>query len=559
MKNKIQLGMLGFSLIEVMVAFGILAFVGLVVSTQTAQFSNFFLKTRKAVEQDLDTMISYKTMIRDLETSYFMKMGYINCGNSKSVMATIKNGLFQFSPSNSEFDLFGIDFTSVGGLSSDGRFVIVSDTGQLRLGDYIVLSLSGEFKFASLFSIKEIDKAKNGIHLVPAVFSATGFNCEGFFVTRSMLDFFGPSIRSNVLVSRIQPVKLKLEGTDLKRIQVYPSVTSQILFTNVSKLEIASKWRNFSQNQANLLEGAMDFEVRLEFESNTVVKDVSSRSGLQTFNARYVLGSVNATNTYAIKGAPSATVVFPSCSVNHEFRNQIMRIHPRNDWWRNMSTLVLKAQVSSSQVVGASITVSFIPQVGAQISCFLHDPEISGPYPSGQGLVEFPGEQSTITLAQGASGFDVYTCAARGTVDVQASMSYFDTQINQIKNIQCSAEPITASTKFRFSNNRRPWCKNYDKGPGSSKRWRAEFGAEGKVVGFDQLSTFGHFSVNKSNGCEFEGDPDMRDEGIASDCDKSEGKKLRRIYLRPYRVDVYEKDSKTRLFTKSKGAYVDCD
>jgi len=553
MKRNLKVCISGFSIVEVLIASAILGAVALIVSTQTSQFSNFFVKTRKAVEQNFDSMISYKMLMRDLETSYFMKLGYLNCSNSNNVMATLGTDIFQMTSALSEFDLIGVDFTSVAGLSEDGKQINVSDVGTLKLGDYIVMSLAGDTRFASLFAIKEINIATRSLKLTPTKFTAKGFNCTDSFVSRAKIDFFGPSIRSNVLVSRIRPTKLKLEESNLRRVVHGNTETSQILFSNVSKFEIRSIWRNFSSSSSDLLEGSMEFQVNVNFLSQEIVRNVSSRSGTQTFNARYILDSVSAANAYAVTGAPASTVVFPSCSISHEFRNNIMRIHPRNNWWRNMTTLVLRGQVSSSSVVGANITVSLFPQVGAAVSCFLHDPDTLGPYPGAASLVEFPGEKGLITLTQKAGGFDIYTCAVRGNVVVQANMSYFDTQIHQIKNIECSADPIRASTQFIFESRWRPSCDQ-----DLSRGGAVDVEIRGRIKGFDADSSFRQFSFDTTTGCEWLDDRDNRESGIASNCSLSRGKKLRRIYLRPYRVDVLNEGSQTSFFTKAEGAYVDC-
>lgn len=544
----------GFSLIEVLIASGLLAIISIVVATQTSSFSKFVSKTRKSLEQDLDSVISYKVIIQDFESSYFMKLGYFKCVNSDVLLSTDTSSEVELTEANAELDLIRADYSSIAGLSSDGSTVIVHDASKLRIGDYIVLSLSEDNSYASLFIIKKVDTELNSIQLLPSSFSVKGYDCSDAFINRSVLDFYGPSIRSNVLASRVKPVKYSLVKKEVLRLEGEEKTSNHSVFQDVSLFAIKSNWKNSSDEKSKAKEGSMNFDFTVKRSSKTIVDSVSSRQGEQTLSARYVIGSANAANVYSMTGAPAATVVFPSCMVNHEFRNQIMRINPANDWWRNVSTFVLKGDISTSGVVGASITVNFQPQPGAVVSCFMHDPDKGMYPPKWPDAVNSPGEQNSVTMTQKSGGFDVFTCAARGVVEVQASMSYFDTQLNQTKIIDCTSSPIQASTQFIFEKDKTPWCE--EKVP----HWGIRMGTPGRVRGLDQTSTFGRFSHQWWNGCQWEGEPDAKDTGIGQSCNKHffPDKKLKRIYLRPYRVDVWRKDGK-KLFTKSEGAYVNCD
>lgn len=544
----------GITLIELLIGVMIVSILAIITMTQTSQLSSFFLKTMKSVDNDT---ISYKELIQDFETSYLMKLGYLNCINSNSVMATDNWANFSFSEELNEFDIISVDYTSIAGFKStedDGNLLALSNVSLLKKGDYLVVFLSSDISFASLYKIKDIKTEDNSISIEPVVFSVEGFNCTSSFVNRNILDFFGPSIKSNVLAARIKPVKYFLKDKELRR-KVEGSKDGQLLFEGVSYFNISSEWRNYSPEKISITSGSMNFEMKFEIKSSEIVKNVSKKLGEQQFGARYILESTGFINNYSVVGAPSIAVPFPSCAVNYEFKNDILKINPENDWWRNMTTFVLKGEISSS-VVGANIIVDFSPGSGAAISCFLHNPKTEKSYPKDEKFVTNPGEQVMLTLAQKIGGFDVYTCAARGFINVTANMSYYDSQTDQLKNIQCSSDEILAASQFQFTGDNKPSCKK------EKKKGERRIKLNGKIRGVDQETTFGGFWLDHSTGCEWEGGPDKRNTGLASSCDDDWSfitgfKKLKRVYLRPYRVDVLNKDGKT-LFTKKEGAYVDC-
>jgi prepilin-type N-terminal cleavage/methylation domain-containing protein len=549
----------GFSLVEVMVAVGILGIVGLAIGTQTNQFSRFFSKTRKILEQDLDSVVSHKILVQDLEHSYFMKMGYVDCQSSKPLLSTQTEGSIEFQEKSSDIDMVVIDYSSFAGLSHDGQWIILSQVSKLNKGDYLVLSLAGDSQSASLFLIQDIQPELNRVALITTSFVEPQFNCESHFVSKTPGDYFSSSTRSNVLASRIKPIKYRFEDESLKRFDLkIKNSQGDILYHPVTSVKINSRWSSLVSQEVGSKEGRMDFEITVNQNKVSHSQSSDSKSSDSTalkknaIQARFILDSATMVNSYALIGTPTSTVKFPSCMVTHQFKNNILKLDPRNNWWRNTSSLTLTGSVSVASVVGASISVQMSPHPKAKISCFLHDPIVEGAYPK-TGLVTEVGEQSFLSLSQKLNGFDTYTCGAQGVVDIQATMTYFDTNINQIKTIECSADSIVASTEFQLMTSLKPYCKK-------KVRMFPEISTSGEIKGFDHSSTFGRFGFHWETACQWDGQSDASlQTGVASDCGHQPHPlaTLKRVYLRPYRVDVRSQDGQS-FFTQKEGAYVDC-
>jgi hypothetical protein len=175
--------------------------------------------------------------------------------------------------------------------------------------------------------------------------------------------------------------------------------------------------------------------------------------------------------------------------------------------------------------------------------CFKHDYNLGVKHVTGNGI------RGSISLTQPGINFDVYTCAARGRIQVSASLSYFDTDINQVKTIQCSSDYINAPTQYIF-NGKMPSCS---RDWGTIKVGDEMFSVAGDV-------SLGNLSVDMNASCEWSGEGgSSATTGIASDCYSWNhwGRDLKRVYFRPYQMQVQKKNG-GNAFTDD-GAYVDCN
>ncbi len=540
----------GFTVTELMIAVAITGFFVLVIVAVMNQLSTFEKDVSKRLMDDFLIVNSHKRVIADLEGTYWSRLGIFSCSSSDSLMTTDGESKLTLSGDGSGIEFVRVDLASTVGLAPIVNTIVVAEAAKLRAGDYVLLNLASAMSEAGLFKVESVDAATKYVKIKSTTLSEEGSSCHDSLSAKNLSAFFGPNIKSNTLLSRVNPVKYTLEKGVFAR-QTWPGTgVAEPVLDGVNQVTISAKWTPTSDDsEGKKIYGRMNYKVDFNIEQSTMASNAAKYYQGKAIEAQYNLNAFQISNIYSPVGAPSVAMNFPTCSVNQEYKAGILKLNPSLELYRNTISLKLTGSVSES-IPAASINIAFSPSTGATVQCFKHDPATgSYPPPSIGGLVEGPGVSGSITLNQGATGFDVYTCAVRGLVALTASMSYFDTNLNQVKTINCSAESIEAPTKYRFGGSSTPSCNGFGfVNLGSS------------FSGDDSNVYYGKFGINMETSCQWSGEPDAFATGISGSCYAWEHpfKSLKRIYLRPYKMDVMPKDGTSSVFPSS-GASVNCN
>lgn len=535
----------GFTITEFMIAVAIMGFFILLSFAVVGQFSSFQKSVEDRLMDDFLIVNSHKIIVGDLEGSYLSRLDIFNCPSSKKVMTTSDKAQAVLKLNEEKFEFVKVDMASTVGLAPVIDTIVVADANKLSTGDYVLLSLASALTESGLFKVESVDRASKQVKVKAAVIDEEGSECRDSLSAKTLNSFFGSSIKSNVILSRIVVVQYKLDNGVLTR-QTFPgnhSVSQMV--DGVETVTIDSQWAPSSDDaDAKERHGRMNYRVKFSVAQGNLMSNSASYFKEQIIEAQYNLNVFHLANLYTPAGAPSGTVEFPSCSVNHEFKLGSLKLKPGLELYRNTLPIKITGNVSAS-ATSPAINISFTPGSGATIQCFEHDPE------KGVFEVEGPGISGSLTLNQGAAGFNIYTCAVRGRVEMAASMSYYDTTLSQVRNVPCSAETILAPTQFRFNSQKIPRC--YETG---HLNLMSDFSG-------DDITVYGGgFGFDRQTSCEWSSKsyPNAINDGIAGNCSRFLNlfSSLRRVYLRPFKMDVLKKDDNTSVFPPS-GAYIDCE
>lgn len=545
MSKVLSRGERGFTIIEFMIATAIVGFFVLLSFAVVGQFSSFQRTVENRLMDDFLILNSHKMIGADLEGSYLSRFELFSCQSSQNVMTTVDTAQANLKVSGDKFEFLKVDMASTVGLASVVDTIVVADANKLKIGDYILLSLASAFYESALFKVEFVDIGNNQVKIKPAVIDEPKSDCRDSMEAKNLSSFFGPNIKSNVILSRVIIVQYKLENGILTR-QTFPGKQSAAeMISGVEGVSIEAQWSPSSKDVENKMQlGRMNYKVQVTTSQKGLSKPAVAGIKEQIIEAQYNLNVFYLANLYSPVGAPSVAVEFPSCSVKHEFKLGALNPKPHLELYRNTLPIKITADVSAN-ATSPAISVSLTPTTGAIIQCFQHDPEDGTLAPDG------PGISGSLTLNQGATGFDVYTCAVRGQIELVASMSYYDTTLNQVRNIPCSVENIIAPTRFRLKGTRKPQCSKF----GTTNLARDFSGDDVAVYG-------GNFGKDNKASCQWSGQnfPNAVNDGMADDCDRFKHlfKTLERVYLRPYKIDVLPKNGSSSIFPAT-GAYIDCE
>lgn len=543
----------GFTITEVLIATAITAFFVLLGASVVNQVTSFEKSVTNRLMDDFLIVNTHKVLVGDLEGSYWARLGIFECPSSKDLMTTDGDANVTLSADGSSIEFVKVDMASTVGLSPIVDTITVADANKLRVGDYILLNLASVMTEAGLFKVISVNQENRQVRIATATLDEEASTCNDTLTAKTLSSFFGPNIKSNVLLSRIIAVKYTLDKGILTR-QTWPGKNQVEQVTDdVRQVSISGKWTSTADDLAGKkLYGRMSYKVGFDIQESTMSSNAAKYFKEKVLEARYNLNVFQIANIYSPIGAPSAAINFPTCAVNQEYKAGVLNLNPSLELYRNTISMKLTGSVSET-VSAASINIAFSPSTGGTVQCFQHNPD-DGVYPPASvgGMVNGPGVNGSVTLNQGMGGFDIYTCAVRGRVEVTASMSYFDNTLNQVKTINCTTEPIDAPTKYRFNNVKTPSCRK------AVATWNM-----GSAFSGDSSDVFfGKFGVDMQTSCEWSGEsyPDAENTGIAGNCYFGEHlmKTLRRVYLRPFKMNVLPKTGSTPVFPET-GAYVDCN
>lgn len=538
-------GIKGFTITEFMIATAIMGFFILLSFSVVGKFSSFQNSVENRLMDDFLIVNSHKMIVGDFEGSYLSRLDLFNCQSSREVMTTADKGQATLKLNGEKFEFVKVDMASTVGLAPVVDTIVVADYNKLKEGDYILLSLASALTESGLFKVESVDKKTNNVKIKAAVIDEPNSECRDTLGSKNLSNFFGPNIKSNVILSRIVIVQYKLDKGILSR-QVFPGKQSAAeLMDGVETVTIDSQWSPSSDDtESKMRYGRMNFRLQFTTIQGSLLSNAATYFKDQIIESQYNLNVFHIANLYSPVGAPSVAVDFPSCSVNHEFKLGSLKIKPGLDLYRNTLPIKITADVSASAATPA-INISFTPGVGATIQCFEHNPK------NGSFVVDGPGINGSLTLNQGVTGFDVYTCAVRGRVEMTASMSYYDTTLNQVRNVPCSVETIIAPTRYRLNSAKEPRCFK-------SGVWSLVSDFSG-----DDVTVYGgSFGVDRQASCQWSSSyyPNAVNDGMAENCNRFTHlfQTLDRVYLRPYKMDVLSKNGNTSVFPAS-GAYIDCE
>lgn len=543
----------GFTITELMIAAGLTSAFFLLGASVIQQLFQFQRDVDKRLMDNFSVVNFHRAMNADLAGSYWHRYGAFTCPTSNDVMNTLGSSTASIPASGGLFEFVTTDFSSTVGNVPGTELLSVATMRNLEVGDYVVLSSAADASHASLFKISSVDRKRSEIKLETGSLSLAGTSCGFALPAKTLVDFFGPMAPSNTLISRIKVVQYSIKDGEFIRTLLPGSAGGEKIMSSMNGVKINSTWKSSGEGSAQKQFGQMKFEVTLENNQSTLMGGKSTSKQKQTVVAQYGLESFQYLNKTFTSGSQPITAIFPTCSVGYNFRPGALKISPSADEYADTVPVAITGAVSTDKVKGSTIEILFSPGANAAIYCFKHDPD-SGVYPTNGSAVSSKGIQGSISLLQGAN-FDVYTCAVKGQVEISASMTYFSADINAVKTIACSTETISAPLQYKFQvDNKRPECE--------AALAKTNMGSEIQSALADGTTvSLGQFGLDPESSCQWEGQPTGTSviDGKADDCDwgSHPGKDLKRIYLRPYKQQVYGKDNKP--IYSANGAYVDCD
>lgn len=539
----------GFTITELLVATGLASAFFLIGASVIQQLFQFQKDVNTRLMDTFAVTNFHRSLTTDLEGSYWHRFGAFSCVSSNALMETNSTANFILSP-NGMIEFVTADYSSTIGNVPNTTELTVASMRNLDVGNYVLLSLAADPSIVSLYRVRTVDRDAGRITLDTASLAVAGSSCNFALSSRPLTDFFGATAGSNAILTRIKIVQYRITDGTLTRTAL-PAGSAENLMDRMNSMSMRSTWAASADGTtAEKQYGQMKFQVVLDHNQSTLMGAKQTSRKQETVVAQYALNSFQYLNRNFTSGSAPITASFPSCSVGFNFRPGSLKVASAH--YSDTVPISIAGFVSTDKVKGATIDLTFSARPGAQIDCFKFDPDSSDtPYPN-SGSLTGSGMSQTISLAQTATGFDIYTCAVKGTVDVAASMTYFATDINQTKTISCSAEAIEAPTKYQFISTK-PTCN----------REMASYDMGSEM--FNTISTgssvsIGKFGVDLSSSCEWQGQGDSSSDGVADNCDwgSHAGLELRRIYLRPYHQQVYGPDNATPIFS-AQGAYINCD
>ena len=547
----------GFTLTEAIVALGLSSLIILVLSSQIKEVNQTLITTQQTLDQSSDLVQGNRVLLNDLRGGQFLKLGYFTCSEQQGfkIFSTESQATFELSSSSPKFSFVTSDKPLLVGLHHDGQRVVVPNTYGFYVGDWVLLSLAQTPSVASLFYIDGIDEAASTMVLKSGNFAISGYSCVSHLSQNSVASFFGPSANSNVFLYKLYPVEYKWEQGNIYR-SAYrrDGPISFLLLSNVDKLKFSSRWLP-DVDEPRFGKMSIQFQISLQGATQPIEQRAnrsvaSIYQTIQTNKAEFALHAPTQLNEYVPQGVPTAAVTFPGCNLKIRYEPNLIRMPPSVEWWQNMYTFTLTGEVSEAGISGASITITIALQGNSKMSCFPHDPystRTTTPYPSFSSWAQGTGTLGPITLNQGTRGFEVYTCAASGVINLNSSMSYYDTITSSIKTIECSNTRIQLPSQYRFKENL-PWCKK-----DIMKNGGLDYGVGSKVFGRDVDLSIGNLSLL---GWQWEDETVDLNQGKIGGTQYRLGRKLKRIFLYPYKLSIYDKNG--QLWTRPEGVYVDC-
>ncbi|KYG63067.1 hypothetical protein AZI86_15215 [Bdellovibrio bacteriovorus] len=535
----------GFTITELLVATGLASAFFLIGASVIQQLFQFQKDVNTRLMDSFSITNFHRSLNQDLEGSYWHRFGAFSCASSNRLMETMGTSEVNLNSSGGFLEFVTADYSSTIGNVPNTTELTVASMRNLDVGNYVLLSLAADPSVVSLFRVRSVARDTGRINLDTTSLSVAGSNCNFALPSRPLTDFFGASASSNALLTRIKIVQYRITGGSLTRTAL-PGGSAEELMDKMNSMNVRSTWAASADGTAAKIFGQMKFQVVLDHNQSTLMGSKQTSRKQENVTAQYALNSFQYLNRNFTSGSAPITATFPSCSVGVNFRPGSLKVSSAH--YSDTVPVSLAGYVSTDKVKGATIDVNFSPRTGAQIDCFKYDPDSSDlPY-----QVTGIGMSQTISLAQTATGFDIYTCAVKGIVDVVAAMTYFATDINQTKTIPCSVESIEAPTRYIFIG-AAPKCDrelaSYDMG---SEMYN--------TISTGSTVSIGKFGVDMDSSCQWQGQADASATGLADNCDwgSHAGLELRRIYLRPYKQQVYAADKVTPLFS-SQGAYINCD
>lgn len=543
----------GFTITELLVATGLASMVFLIGSSVVTQLFSFQKDVDRRLMDNFSLVSFHRSLASDLQGAYWPRFDVFSCPSSQNLMTTLGTQTVNLAGNSSTIEYVTSDFSSTVGIMPGTDDLSVATMRNLAVGDFVLLSLTSSPSSAGLFKIRTVDRTRNLVELDTADLRSAGSQCEFSPGAKSLSDFFGPNVRSNVLLTRVAVVRYELKKGELTR-QRLPSSTEEKIVDNVNSMTIKGTWHASSDNPDTRKQfGMMVFNITMDLNQPSLVGNNTKTRELQTIEAKFVLDSFQYMNRYATVGAPTASMKFPTCAVSYGFRPGMLRLNPGLSIYKNMVSITL-AGYSSEKVDSASIDVSFNPlNADSDIMCFRHDPDNDGGvYPTNGSTINGPGIRGTVTMTQTSSNFQVYTCAVKGSVEMTAAMSYYDNNLSQVRSITCSADVIEAPIKYRFEGGKIPEC---------DKDWGKILSMGSDIVSDDNSMSLGQFGIDMNKSCEWSGQEvaNSAETGISSDCYTWNhwGRDLKRVYLRPYQMQVYNKAGTSTVFPAT-GASIEC-
>ncbi|MCS6837208.1 MAG: hypothetical protein NZ480_00025 [Bdellovibrionaceae bacterium] len=558
----------GLSLVELVVALSIFGAVVYFFTQQTSAIYRVFSRGEKRVEMSQEAAFLQVQLTEDLKNSFFHKMGFFRCKGYDHFlhgpeMLGFRGEQVKLVSTGDHLDFITARYSQIVSYNPISRGLVVTDPYAFRVDDILLLSYFNSEEPAGLFLVDKVDSVTNEITLIPYKMAIPEYACVETFISRPLVDIFRVDKKSVIVASKLIPVRYSLLDNTLLRITFSGGgspISRDVLASFVESAHFEALWI-YNLFLPSLRGGEMFFTISVNF-----LPQAFKKYGLlpkNIFYVRYRLNPVDGLrNPYSGSGTFSGKMKYPSCLISAELRPNAIRPHPSRNSWRNMLGYVLEIRVSE-HLTGAYVQVNLLkntPQ--SRISCFLHNAKTLGPYPGHDAFYDNdPVDQGTLFFFNKATGFDVFTCGVTGSIKLQGNLTFFDESLGSIRTLDCTGLELITPSRFRFKSSHYPSC---------SKRLSNQRSINFKniashVVGVGlEAPSFGNFSFDPSKGCEWNSSPDYRSRGLGDDCriPPSPSAQLRRIYLYPYRVDIFKVGGFDRFpdgAAEPYGAYVDCN
>lgn len=473
----------------------IMGLLALLVAAPLQMTNQLFKTSVDRLVEAVDSNLAIRLFGQQFAGAQVVRSNIIHCTGASKAFKHEGSGVAKLilkpGATTSEFGRFSLPYASVSSvgamLPGAADTVVVSDAAQFLLNDLVAMVSAKKSDVAGIFRVVDRDLAKSRLKLKEATIDDPDSDCRLTGSTTSLTSFNSSPDHRSVFVQRFHIANYNVDGNSIY-LRIYPQAPmgkSTTLFAeNFEKFEIDVQWQRRQAYHDNMNAGELtetEGTLWATISMNVLSPEIGGRGqgscvgislqkdevckGTQLYvrksfknSTRFVLSAAKRMNDKVQTLAVNPQNLFPTCYLKAEDLGYSLEIPPGISNFPvggDYNLYKISGAVSEASFANVNLAVKATPLAQGDIRCFnAADLQAlkakANPIQPGNIRVIRDGQ---FALAGSGSKLDEMICTVKGGVDMDASMTYFDTGTRRSNKIECKASigrvnPTPAATVY---------------------------------------------------------------------------------------------------------------